>query len=281
VPVTWENLVARLDEEGIDRAVLLPIADSPEAMSFPGLFTSQRDMLGQIETALKNPRLIAFGGLDPRMGGNTTRTDFGWVLERFVRMGCVGIGEVVCNLDADDARVVNMFRQCGDWQLPVIIHSTGRVEGAYGLIDEPGAPLLARLLEQIPQTTLIAHGPGIWAEVSSALTVADKNVYPKGPVVGEGALLRLLRTFPNFYADISAGSGYNALTRDEAFGVRFLNEYQDKLVFGTDVCFGDAKGRMGHLPYLKRLVSEGRLSQEAFAKITSGNALRLLARYRA
>ena len=37
----------------------------------------------------------------------------------------------------------------------------------------------------------------------------------------------------------------------EEKGVRFLNEFQDKVLFGTDVCFGDAQGRMPHLSMLR------------------------------
>jgi predicted TIM-barrel fold metal-dependent hydrolase len=36
------------------------------------------------------------------------------------------------------------------------------------------------------------------------------------------------------YADLSAGSGLNALSRDEAFTREFLVRHQDKLVYGSD-----------------------------------------------
>jgi predicted TIM-barrel fold metal-dependent hydrolase len=88
----------------------------------------------------------------------------------------------------------------------------------------------------------------------------------------------MLRSYGNLYADLSAMSGYNAVTRDEAFGVQFLNEFQDKLFFGTDMCFADPQGRMPQLAYLRRLLAEGRISDSVFAKITSGNALKVLKR---
>jgi len=280
IPVTWENLIQRLDEEGIDQAVLLPIVHSPEGVQFPFLFSPQPDLISQIEAAVQYPdRLICFGNLDPRMGGNSSRTDYGWILERLVGMGCVGIGEITANLDADDPRVVNMFRQCGQWNLPVVFHGTGPGEGYYGLIDEVGSPRLERLLQQVPDTTVIGHGPGFWAEIGAGLTTEGKSGYPEGTITEEGSLPRLLRTYPHLYADISARSGYNAISRDEPFGVRFLSEFQDKLVFGTDVCFGDAKGRMPHLGCLRRLLAEGKISQAIFEKLTSGNILRLLRRY--
>lgn len=280
VPLTVENLIARLDEEGIDKAVVLPWPMSPEAVSFPGLFSPMPDVVSQIRAAASRPdRLIPFGNLDVRWGGNHARADFSWLLERFVEMGCVGIGELGGNLYFDDPRVVNVFRQCGAWNLPVTIESCGPGEGRYGLIDEAGSPRLERLLQEALETIVVGHGPGFWADIGGGITSEQKNTYPNGPILEEGSIPRLLRAYPNLYADISAFSGFNALTRDREFGIRFLNEFQDKLLFGTDVCFGDAEGRMPQLGYLRKLLAEGEISQEVFDKITSGNALRILRRY--
>lgn len=277
VPITAEDLIARLDDEGINRAVVLPWPNAPEAVEFPGLFAPQPDVIGQIREAARYPdRLIPFGNADPRWGGNSPRVDFSWLLERFVEMGCLGIGEVAANLPFDDPRVVNLFRQCGQWNLPVTIESTGPGEGRYGLVDVAGSPHLERLLQQAPDTLIVGHGPGFWADISGDAKTEDRLGYPQGPVVEGGGVPRLLRTYPNLYADLSAGSGFNALTRDEAFGVRFLNEFQDRLLFGTDVCFADAEGRMPHLTFLRRLHSEGRIDQETLEKILYRNALRLL-----
>ena len=38
VPITIDNLIERLDEEGIDKAVVLPWHMSPEGITFPGMF---------------------------------------------------------------------------------------------------------------------------------------------------------------------------------------------------------------------------------------------------
>ena len=280
VPVTVENLIARLDDEGIDKAAVLPWPACPEAVEFPGLFSSEGDIVSQIRASARRPdRLILFGNADPRWGGNSSRTDFSWLLDKFVEMGCVGMGEVSANIHFDDARVVNLFQQCGRWDLPVTIESKGPGEGRYGFIDEVGSPHLERLLQLAPDTVVIGHGPGFWADIAGGLTIAEKSGYPQGPVTEEGSVPRLLRTYANLYADISAGSGYNALTRDQAYGFRFLNEFQDRLLFATDVCHGDPEGRSDHLNYLRKALAEGRITQEAFDKIASGNALRIMKRY--
>jgi len=96
----------------------------------------------------------------------------------------------------------------------------------------------------------------------------------------EGSLSRLLRSYPNLYADISANSGFNAISRDRAFGIDFLTEFQDKILFGTDVCFGDRDGRMPHLGYLRKLREENQITPQVFAKITGENALKILKLYR-
>ena len=277
-PVTWQNLIARLDEEGIAKAVLLPVCPSPEDCIGPGFLTQGgMDVREQVLEACRHrDRLIPFGNLDPRWLGNSPSADFGPAFDWFQAQGCKGIGEVTANLPFDDARVINMFRQAGERSLPVLFHGIGFGAGTYGLQDEPGAPRLERLLQEASGTTIIGHGQGFWAEIAAGLTAEAKMTYPKGPITEEGALPRLLRSYPNLYADISAGSGHNALTRDPEYGLRFLDEFQDRLLFGTDVCSSDPGGCMPHLALLKHLLAEGKLSPSAFEKITSGNAIRLL-----
>lgn len=279
-PVTMEALIARLDDEGIDKAVLLPWPASPEGLQFPGLFQREPDILSQIRAGHSYPaRIILFGNVDPRWGNNNATTDYSWLFLQFVEMDCVGIGEIGANLLYDDPRVVNLFQQCGEWDFPVTVHATGVGEGQYGLIDEPGSPHLLNLLQQAPHTVIVEHGPGFWAQISADVNEKDMLGYPKGPVAQEGMVQKLLRDFPNLYADISANSGYNALTRDPDYGIRFLNEFQDKLLFGTDVCFADDEGRMPHLKFLNNRLQDGSISQEVYDKITYKNALQVLRRY--
>jgi len=286
-PVTLRNLIHRLDEEGIDKAVLMPVNVSPEICQAPLFFSPKSDILSQLEAAAGySDRLILFGNLDPRMGcfGNLTEdqlenppvTDFSPFLKRFKESGCVGIGEIVANLPLDDPRVINLFRQCGEWDMPVLFHCTGPGQGVYGLFDEVGLPRLEKLLNSAPDTIIIGHAPGFWSEISGNITPGNKFLYPEGPIDIEGSLQRLLRSYPNLFADISAYSGYTAISRDRDYGVAFLNEFQDRILFGTDVCFADEEGRMPHLSYLRNLLAEKLISREIFSKITCDNALKIL-----
>ncbi len=279
VPITWENLLARLDDEGIAMAAVLPVYNAspegaPPAFCVLGERMSLRD---QVLDAGRYPeRIIPFGNMDPRWLYNSPDSDYGPLLDWFQGHGCRGIGEVTANLPLDDPRVIAMFQQIGDRGLLVTIESAGFLPGCYGLQDDPGAPRLERLLQAAPQTVIIGHGPGFWAEISADVTLHDKAGYPRGPIVREGAIARLLRRYPNLYADLSAHSGWNAITRDSAYGIAFLDEFQDRLLFGTDTCFADAAGRMPQLEYLKGLRDDRKLAPQALEKILGGNALCLL-----
>jgi hypothetical protein len=51
-----------------------------------------------------------------------------------------------------------------------------------------------------------------------------------------------LSDFPNLYADMSANSGNNALSRGLDFSKGFVVRHQDKLIFGSDCSCADGKG---------------------------------------
>ena len=57
-------------------------------------------------------------------------------------------------------------------------------------------------------------------------------VYRKGPATPGGFSDRDLSDYPNFYGDLSAGSGLNALRRDEDHAREFLKHHQDRLIYG-------------------------------------------------
>ena len=87
-----------------------------------------------------------------------------------------------------------------------------------------------------------------------------------------------MRKYPNLCGDMSAGSGCNAVTRDPAFGYAFLEEFQDRLYFGTDICSprNMHSDMMKLAGFLDDAVTRGKISWGAYEKICRGNALDLL-----
>lgn len=80
-----------------------------------------------------------------------------------------------------------------------------------------------------------------------------------------------MRKYPNLHGDLSAGSGYNAVTRDPEFGYDFLEEFQDRLYFGTDICAPENDMRLSY--WLDDAVESGKISREAYEKISRENAI--------
>ena len=85
---------------------------------------------------------------------------------------------------------------------------------------------------------------------------------------------QVMRNYPNMLADLSAGSGENAIMRDPEFGYKFLEEFQDKLFFGVDYCTIKNYRELSH--FLDEGVENGRISQKAYNKICRENLLALV-----
>lgn len=264
------NLVAKMDAWGIDRTCIQPLTETPEG----GYLECTTENV--IAACARYPeRLIAFCLIDPRYG-NSARTDFSHLLEEYRSRGCRGVGEVLPKLDFDDPRALNLYRQAGGFAMPVLFDMQDRPAG-YGFRDEHGLPRLEHALRECPDTVFIGHGPTYWAEISAQVPADERSGYPKGPVVRGGAVPRLMRQYPSLWADTSAGSGYNALSRDPAFGLEFLDEFQDKLMFGTDSCLrSDVQRAAPIVAFLRDLRENRKLSESALEKIAWQNAARLL-----
>lgn len=266
--ISPDDLVAEMDQAGIDMAVVLPLV-SP----------SQRNVLITTEEVLEvcaryPERLIPFCNLDPRQDRNTTESDFGPYLRTYQDLGCKGIGEVTTNLPFDDPLVQNLFRHVESAGLPLIFHIAPQVGGYYGLVDDLRLPRLEETLKRFPGLRFLGHSQPFWAEISADVTDANRNSYPKGPVLPGGRVPELLARYPNLYGDLSAGSGFNAISRDPAFGYRFLEEYRDRLLFGTDLLRSGQE--LPQVEYLRSAAEQGHISRETYDRIAWQNADRLL-----
>lgn len=262
---TGEQLVSRLDDLGIDMAVVLCLI-SPECRH---RYAPPEDI---VEICAAYPdRLIPFCNVDPRAGSNSPTTDFRRFFDVYTNMGCKGIGEMTCNLDFDDPLCWNLFRYVADYGLPMTIHIANQRGGQYGFYDDLGLPRLERTLREFPDLVILGHSQPFWSEISADVTEETRGGYPTGPVT-PGRLVELFERYENLWGDLSAGSAHNAISRDPEFGAWFLERFQDRLAFGTDLSFPEYEPPMPD--YFRSL--RGAISDEAWEKIAWRNLDRLL-----
>lgn len=265
------DLVRKMDANGIDKSVVLPLHDSPSGWY---LNSTTEDVL--IGCQRFPERLIPFAQVDPRFGENSPETNFSPLLAEYKERGCLGVGEITANLYFDDPMVINLMRHCGKAGLPALFHAAHRIGNTYGLVDDLGLRRLEKLLQACPETIFIAHGPAWWSEISPDVTDATRGGYPKEPIIAPGRVSELLETYSNLYGDLSAGSGYNAIARTPDFGYKFLERFQDQLLFGTDILRYDIVNKPEILTHLAQALEEGKISKEAYIKIGHNNAAKLL-----
>ena len=196
-------------------------------------------------------------------------------LARFKAEGAIGIGELTYNHRLDDPFLQEVFTAAEKLGMPITIHMSPEEGYSYGVVDEPGLPLLEGVLKKYPDLKILGHSQTFWIEMS-ADAPEDKegrNSWGDGPVVPGGRVPELFARYPNLYGDLSANSGSRAIMRDEAFGLQFLESYADRLFFATDMVNADMVFPLG--AWLDEQVAAGKLSQETYNKICFENAQRI------
>ena len=253
-PLTPQQWLDRMDREGIDIAVLLPL-ESPEG-GWGYLLTEEA-----VEARNLYPeRFIAFCCVDPRYPYATKFIEY-----MVKRHDCRGFGEHVNGLAFDDPLNMKLYKTCNELGLPLDFEIN---KGAGFCYDDPGLPRLEKCLKEFPNIAWLGHGPGFWSGISG--DDAIEPAYPKGPVTPGGAIDRLCAEYDNLYLDLSAGSGYNAMTRDPDFTMGFIERNWKRMLFGTDVVFSNAELR------ICSWIRELDVSDEVRQAIADGNARRVL-----
>ena len=265
---TPEQLIERYNAIGVEQAVLLP-GVNPECSYVP----QSNEEIREICEAHPG-RFIPFCNVDPRAMTNSADAPLGDLLRHHRDNGCKGIGEVCANMPILDPLVQNLFKHVEEAGFPLTFHLAWRIGGIYGLYDDPGLPQLEFSLAAFPKLRFLAHSQVFWAEMAPLETPGERGGYPNHPIKEEGVVPKLFRRYPNLYGDLSAGSGCNALTRDPEYAVRFLDEFQDRLLFGTDICAPDTPTPLVDL--LIELRDSGKISETVFKKVARENAIRLL-----
>lgn len=269
---TPEKHVRNMDEFGIDVTLILTWEAPPQdrSPSFERVCDPTQNGL-ELASALEARRLFPDRFVvgycpDPRDPMAIDRLEAALTIHDI--RAC---GEWKYRMMFDNVDNLRLLTFCSQHTLPVTIHISypapldkrGYPRPDYWYLG--GMEALERAMQAVPEAVILGHGPGFWGTISAD----DKHLitgYPEGPIVPGGAVVRLMREFPNLYGDMSANSGLNALTRDRAFGKEFIIEFQDRILYARD--YFDNR----HREFMEGLD----LPQDVFEKVMGGNAARLL-----
>lgn len=264
-----EQVLDFYDRLDIQKGVLLPIV-SPEG----GLATMSNEECKIISDRYPD-RFMWFCNVDPRSMHNDAACNLGYMLEHYQRMGARGVGEMTSNIYVDDPKMQNLWAYCQMNSLPLLFHLSPKIGFNYGMVDDLGLPRLEKMLKKHPRLKVIGHSQPFWAEMSADLSEDKRNGYPTGKVI-PGRLVQLMRECENLYCDLSAGSGANALTRDPENAVSFLNEFQDRVLYGCDICAAGNTHPFPFREFLDNLKDSGAISETVYRKVCRDNAAKLL-----
>ncbi len=257
---TNEALLAHQRAMGVRKTILLPSGSD----YILGLQIGGNDSV--VEMARQHPNEFAyFANEDPRLDGAQK------TLEKYLKGGAIGIGEQKFPVACDSPAIQMVAEVAQEFGVPVLMHFE----------EDDGSSLYAnmhlerfhKILERFPKVIFLGHAQTWWANIDGNYKPGIQ--YPKGPVAPGGLSERLLSDYPNMVGDISAGSGLNALTRDEGHAREFLKKFQDKLTFGSD-----CSDTLGHGPNcigwniiqaIRRLAPEPAIAE----KLLHGNTERI------
>ena len=260
---TLANTIKHIEATGTDKAFVLPLE------------TGEGGVLLTSDTVLEafgkhSDRIIPFCQCDVR-GEDVLRR-----IRNYYELGCRGVGEQKEHLPLNDRRVELVIALCNELNWPITIHfQDGKKGYNQGLAEH-----LETYLKRYKRVRIIGHAQTWWANISAQVPAPEKSLYPTGRVKPGGLLDRLLSDYPNLYADLSAGSGYNALSRDEEFTAGFLERHSKQLLFGSDCPCADGRGTgfkgvcysTRLQAFLQRMVSDPAMLEDIYYK----NALRAL-----
>lgn len=211
---TDEELIAHQKTMGVTTTVLLP------AGKFFGLDAG----CGGNETVQSlvkrnKPSFVFFANEVANLPNALTE------IKRYLRRGGIGIGEQKFRVACDSIYIERLAGLAADYEVPILLHIQ---HDRYNT----GIENFHRVLEKFPRVNFIGHAQTWWANIDKK---HDQPVlYPKTKVTPGGITDRLLKDYPNMYADMSAGSGLNSLQRDADHARWFIERHQDKMLFGSD-----------------------------------------------
>lgn len=147
-------------------------------------------------------------------------------ITEYLHRGAIIIGEQKFSVECDSDASQRLYALAAEHQVPILMHFQRRT---YNM----GFERMHKMFEKYPKTIFIGHAQTWWANIDKNHT-DEQPLVPTGKVVAGGLTDRYLSDYANVFADMSAGSGLNALTRDEDHTRGFLDRHQDKILYGSD-----------------------------------------------
>ena len=218
---TPDSNIAHLDGSGMSNAMALARDNSAEQIA-----AIQAQYPGRI--------LGWFASTD------ITKPEAEELLTRAVKAGAIGFGELKSHVAAAGPELRRMYGLAADLNVPILVHFQEVPHTPTEGVFATGFKEFEAILKAYPKTKFIGHADAFWANVSA--DYANEVAYPSGPIKRGGITDKLLGDYPNLFADLSANSGNNALSRDPGFTEGFLRRHEAKLIFGSDCACTDGKG---------------------------------------
>ncbi len=220
-----------------------------------------------------NEVTMAFAQRDPAHWACFARepaddTDARQKIERMLKKGAIGIGEMKETIACDAPQMLQVFELARDYDVPVLMHFEDTL-----WCD--GFSRFHRVLEKFPTVKFIGHAQTWWSNINKNYTPAAGKS-PKGPVTAGGLTDRWLADYPNLYCDLAANSGNNALTRDVEFARAFVIRHQDKVLFGSDCICATGVGPTCITVRKFEALAALKLDEKVQAKMYRDNARRVL-----
>jgi predicted TIM-barrel fold metal-dependent hydrolase len=221
------ELIAHQKAMGVTQTILLPSGSSVNRAStgdgklngLGGVFAGGNDSV--LAIARERPKEYLFAANEV-----TDLPEAAAEIARFIDMGAILIGEQKFGVECDSPESQVLYKLAAERGVPILLHFQ---HGTYNR----GYERLHTMLEKHAKTIFIGHAQTVWANIDKNHT-DQKVLYPKGKVTPGGLTDRYLADYPNMFADMSAGSGLNALLRDEDHTRGVLDRHQAKILYGSD-----------------------------------------------
>lgn len=238
-----DAVVRWMERNGVSRCISKPLPQTRAK-------TSEQRTVMLANFAQQKGKVDRFCLIEP--GEVATVEEAVAILKKEMAEGAIGMGEHYGRgLMFDDPKNLLLFEACEKVGLPVHFHIDDNKN-----MDELGLPRLERVLKMFPKCNLIAHAQ-FWLQLTN------------------GTCERLLRDYPNLYAEPSGQRTAAVLNRDRTYTREFLIRNADKILFGTDAGWWSFGGGPGNREPQFQLFEELDLPAEVKAKIYHKNAEKL------